>query len=274
MSKKSFKLDALPTDKSYGGDDALKRVSELQERLRLIQQAYLSSKRRAVIVFEGIDAAGKGGTIRRLTSYLDPRSCKVWPIGAPSDAEQGRHYLYRFWQRLPEPGTLAIFDRSWYGRVLVERVEGFAAEAEWRRAYGEINAFEKMLTDDGARLVKIFLHITPDEQLKRFEARIRDPLKRWKLTYEDFRNRRNWDGTVVAVEEMIDRTSTKNAPWLAIPANDKRYARITALEAIVDALSVGVDLTPPPLSREVEDAARELLGLQLSYELKITKDDG
>lgn len=274
MSKKSFKLDALPTDKSYVGDDAIKRIAELQERLRLIQQAYLSSKRRAVIVFEGIDAAGKGGTIRRLTSYLDPRSCKVWPIGAPSNAEQGRHYLYRFWQRLPEPGTLAIFDRSWYGRVLVERVEGFATQKEWRRAYGEINAFEKMLTDDGARVVKIFLHVTPDEQLKRFEARIRDPLKRWKLTYEDFRNRRNWDGNVAAVEEMIDRTSTKNAPWLVIPANDKKYARVTALESIVDALSAGVDLTPPPLSREVEDAARDLLGLQLSYELKITKDDG
>src|SRR3546814_723492 len=139
---------------------------------------------------------------------MDPRACRVWPIGAPTDREQGKHYLFRFWQRLPDPGTIAIFDRSWYGRVLVERVEGLAPEADWRRAYDEINAFERMLRDDGVRIAKIFLHITADEQLDRFKARLDNPFKRWKLSYEDFRNRRRWRDYEQAIEDMRSEEHT------------------------------------------------------------------
>jgi len=169
--------------------DYERRLEELQETLQCVQQAYLGTPHRAVIVLEGWDTAGKGGIVRRLGWALDPRSFKVHSISAPTEREKALHYLQRFWERLPHHGQIVVFDRSWYGRVLVERVEGFATPAEWQRAYDEINDFERMLIADDTRLIKLFLHITADEQLRRFRSRLTDPLKRWKLSYEDFRNR-------------------------------------------------------------------------------------
>ncbi|WP_114392409.1 polyphosphate kinase 2 family protein [Oleisolibacter albus] len=243
--------------------DYERRLAELQETILHVQQAYWHSKRRAVIVFEGWDAAGKGGAIRRLTEKLDPRGAHVWPIAAPSAAEQGRHYLWRFWQKLPEPGTFAIFDRSWYGRVMVERIEGFASEAEWQRAYDEINEFERLLVDDGVRIVKVFLHLSSKEQLARFRERLTNPYKRWKLTVEDLRNRDRRAAYEVAIDEMFERTSTKLAPWTAVPADAKWYARVAVLEAVVDALKRGVDIAPPPVDPTVQAAAAEMLGISL-----------
>lgn len=236
-----------------------KELAALQEDILHVQQAYWHAKRRAIIVFEGWDAAGKGGAIRRLTQNLDPRGAHVWPIAAPTAAEQGRHYLWRFWQRLPEPGTFAIFDRSWYGRVLVERVEGFARPHEWRRAYDEINEFERLLSDDGVRIVKLFLHVSEAEQLERFKERLGNPYKRWKLTAEDLRNRDRRADYEQAIDEMFSHTSTGVAPWVAIPADAKWYARVAVLRHVVEVLSQGVDITPPPLDPAVKAAAEKLL---------------
>nr|WP_156926971.1 polyphosphate kinase [Azospirillum halopraeferens] len=241
-----------------------KRLSKLQKDMLRIQQTYWHEKRRAVIVFEGWDAAGKGGCIRRMTEPLDPRGFHVWPISAPTAEEQGKHYLYRFWNKLPAPGTFAVFDRSWYGRVLVERVEGFATKAEWTRAYDEIARFEQMLTDDGVRVVKLFLHITQEEQLNRFRERLTNPYKRWKLTEEDLRNRARWPEYVKAVEQMFDRTSVGTAPWFAVAANSKWYARVHVLELVTRALKEGIDITPPPLNPEVAAIAAEVLGVTLN----------
>jgi len=262
LVKKRIRLGQLDMS-ARTAKDYEPRLAELQLAMLHLQGAYYHEGRRGIVVFEGWDAAGKGGTIRRLAERLDPRGCKVWPIGVPRSDEQGRHYLYRFWQRLPEPGTLAIFDRSWYGRVLVERIEGLASKAEWRRAYNEINEFEKMLTDDGVRIVKMFLHITPDEQLERFAERLGNPYKRWKLTDEDIRNRERWKDYERATEDMFDRTSTVAAPWRALPANQKWHVRIAALEHVLASLSVGVDLTPPPIDPGIRQAAIERLGLCL-----------
>src|SRR5882672_5475355 len=185
MSKK-IRLDHLAEPAPFADKAAYERkLAKLQLKMLSIQQTYFHENRRAVIAFEGWDAAGKGGAIRRLTEKLDPRGFHVWPIGPPTPEEQGRHYLYRFWNKLPERGQLAIFDRTWYGRVLVERVERLIKKPVWKRAYDEINEFERMLIDDGVRVVKIFLHITPDEQLRRFAERLNNPYKRWKLTDSD-----------------------------------------------------------------------------------------
>lgn len=239
--------------------DYEKKLKKLQTTLQRIQQKYLFTGDAAAIVFEGWDAAGKGGTIRRMAAVLDPRGFKVWPISAPRRYHLERHYLTRFWERLPPNGAISVFDRSWYGRVLVERVEELTPESRWRRAYGEINDFEKLLTEDGTRLIKIFMHVTPDVQLARFEERLKNPMKRWKLSYEDFRNRDHWADYEVAIEEMIDKTSTKSAPWHLIAANDKKSARISALQVITDVLSEGVNLDPPPLDARVEREARKIL---------------
>lgn len=240
-----------------------RRLAELQREILHIQQTYWHEKLRAVIVFEGWDAAGKGGCIRRLTEPLDPRGFHVWPIGAPGPEEQGKHYLYRFWTRLPSRGTFAVFDRSWYGRVLVERVEGFATKAQWTRAYDEIREFEKLLTDDGVRVVKLFMHITQDEQLNRFRERLTNPYKRWKLTEEDLRNRARWPDYVKAVETMFERTSTPDAPWHAVPANSKWHARIRTLEIVTAHLKHGLTIAPPPLDLTVAKAAAEVLGIHI-----------
>jgi AMP-polyphosphate phosphotransferase len=236
------------------------RLEALQLKMLSIQQTYYHEGRRGIVAVEGWDAAGKGGMIRRLTEKLDPRGVKVWPIGPPEPSEQGRHYLYRFWTKLPEHGTIAIFDRSWYGRVLVERVDKLIDKDAWERAYGEINDFERMLVDDGVRLVKIFLHISPEEQLERFAARLKDPYKRWKLRQSDIDVHLKWDDYHEAIEDMFDRTSTKTAPWHAIPGNQKWYERVAALEEITDAFSRGIDLQPPPVDSKVKRAMLRLLG--------------
>jgi PPK2 family polyphosphate:nucleotide phosphotransferase len=236
-------------------------LKDLQHEMLQIQQAYFHQKLRALIVFEGWDAAGKGGAIRRLTEKLDPRGVKVYTIGAPSAEDQGRHYLYRFFKNLPAPGSMAVFDRSYYGRVLVERVEGFASATQWQRAYQEINEFERLLHDDGVRIVKLFLHIDADEQLKRFEQRLRDPVKRWKLTAEDIRNRTQWSAYESAIDDMFENTSTESAPWHVIPANRKWFARLSVMRTIVEHLTNGIDLTPPPLDKELIRAAEKQLGI-------------
>jgi polyphosphate kinase 2 (PPK2 family) len=243
--------------------DYERRLAEMQETLQRVQQAYLGTSHRAIIVLEGWDTAGKGGVVRRLGWALDPRSFKVHAIAAPTGREKSLHYLQRFWECLPEHGQIVVFDRSWYGRVLVERVEAYATPMEWRRAYNEINDFERMLLEDNTRLVKIFLHITPEEQMRRFRARLTDPLKRWKLSYEDFRNRGHWKDYEAAIEDMVETTSTKRAPWYLVPANNKPFGRLAAFRIIADRLSKGIGLDPPALDPKVAEAAEQLLGIRL-----------
>lgn len=250
------RLAALDMTQALARADYERKLAKLQRKLTAIQQAYLFQGRSAVVVFEGWDAAGKGGAIRRIASALDPRGCKVWPIGAPRDYFAERHYLARFWDKLPARGALAIFDRSWYGRVLVERVEGLTPAPRWRQAYAEINTFEAMLRDDGLRIVKLFLYISKEEQLRRFEERLRDPLKRWKLSYEDFRNRAKWDAYVEAAEEMFARTEHA-APWTVLSSEDKKSGRIGALKQIVRVLARDVDLAPPALDATLMETARD-----------------
>ena len=261
LQRRPPSLAKLDMTKQVGRKEYETKLARLQVRLKELSLAYQSQSRRAVIVLEGWDAAGKGGVIRRMHWPLDPRGLKVWPISAPSPEELDHHYLYRFWTRLPRSGQLVVFDRSWYGRVLVERIEGYATKTEWQRAYAEINEFERMLVDDGVRLVKIFLHITPEEQLARFRARFTDPLKRWKLSEEDFRNRARWTDYETAIEEMFQKTSTVRRPWIVIPGNSKHYARLAAINAIVKQLSDGVDLSPAVLDPNFEQKVRKLLGL-------------
>ena len=188
------------------------------------------------VVFEGVDAAGKGGAIRRLTGRLDPRGLRVYPVGAPSAEEERRHYLWRFHLRMPRAGRIAIFDRSWYGRVLVERVEGLASREQWERAYDEIVAFEGAYAAAGTAIAKFWLQITPEEQLRRFEARAADPFKEYKLTDEDWRNRERWGDYRDAAEEMLRRTHSAAAPWTLVSAEDKYHARAQVLETVVERL--------------------------------------
>ncbi len=260
MTEKVPSLAGLDMSAALDKATAANEIAELQRRLAHIAAASLRARIRSVVLIEGPDAAGKGGLIRRMTGELDPRGVKVWPIGAPTPQEKAQHYLQRFWTRLPEAGVIAVFDRSWYGRVLVERIEGFASEAEWRRAYDEITAFEHMLVEDGVRLVKLYLHVSPDEQAKRLLKRIGDPWKRWKLSTEDFRNRGRAHDYVEAADEMFARTSTKRAPWTLIAADDKDHARVTGLRAIADALGRDLDLSPPDLTADIEAAARLSFG--------------
>jgi AMP-polyphosphate phosphotransferase len=201
------------------------------------------------VLFEGWDAAGKGGCIKRLVAPLDPRHVRVAQFGVPSADERRHHFLWRFAPALPGWGGMAVLDRSWYGRVLAERVEGLATEEQWRRAYDEIRRFERSLTEEGMVLVKIWLHISPDEQLKRFEARRADPLKRWKLTDDDWRNRGLWTEYEAAVEEMLDRTDEPHARWELVPAEQKRYGRVAVLRTVVTRIEEGmrrVGIEPPP----------------------------
>jgi polyphosphate kinase 2 (PPK2 family) len=264
MAKEKIDLAALERDSPKLGEATYdKRLAKLQTELMAIQEAYLLQGRRAIIVFEGTDAAGKGGTIRRLATKLDPRFCKVWPIAAPTPEEQARHYLTRFFDRLPIPGTISVFDRSWYGRVLVERVEGLIDRDSWGRAYDEIVEFERMVTADGVRLVKIYLHISRETQAKRFVERIREPFKRWKITRRDFEARRFFDQYRDAAEEMIRRTSSAHAPWFVLPSEDKHYTQIAAIEEIVRQLSHKIDISPPPVDRELRELARKELGAEI-----------
>ena len=211
--------------------------ADLKDRyqIRLREQVHQLFEKRCppfVLLFEGWDASGKGGAIKRLVQKLDPRGYVVHPIAAPVGEDKDHHYLWRFWRRLPDTGKLALFDRTWYGRVLVERVEGFATAEEWKRAYREINIFERMLLDRGFGLAKFWVHITQDEQLQRFESRREDPFRAWKLTDEDWRNREKWDAYAEAVDEMLLKTSTPRAPWTVVEGNDKPFARIKVLETV------------------------------------------
>ena len=194
-----------------------------------------------LLVFEGQDAAGKGGAIRRVTAAFDARDFQVIPIAAPNDEERAHHYLWRFWRHLSRAGRLTIFDRSWYGRVLVERVEGFASESEWQRAYAELNHFESRLIDHGIVLVKYWLQVSQEEQLRRFKEREQTPFKRWKLTEEDWRNRDKWGDYELAVNEMVARTSTRVAPWTLVEGNCKRFARVKVLKTLADALETRLE---------------------------------
>ncbi len=250
----SIKLEDHESGVAFDGDYS-DTLATLQERLAHIQVAHIVHRRRAMVVFEGWDAAGKGGAIQRLTAEWDPRSFKVHPIAAPTDEERAHHYLWRFWNRLPAAGEIAVFDRSWYGRVLVERVEGFATEAEWRRAYDEINEFEARQRDDGTTIVKLFFHVTQATQDKRLKDRLGHPWKRWKIGPDDFRNRAHRDDYLAAMADMFAQTDTRWAPWKVIDGNDKKAARIAALTHVADVLEAAVPMTPPEASAEVEALA-------------------
>jgi polyphosphate kinase 2 (PPK2 family) len=202
-----------------------------------------------LVVFEGWDASGKGGAIKRLVAPLDPRHVRVAQFAAPSPDEKRHHFLWRFWPRLPGWGGMAIFDRSWYGRVLVERVEGFATREQWLRAYDEINNFEKSLADEGTVLIKLWMQISDQEQLERFKKREKNPLKAWKLTDEDWRNREKRPLYEEAVEDMLARCDQPRAPWTLIPADDKRYARVKVVETVIERIEQGMrewGMEPPP----------------------------
>lgn len=231
--KNRIRLDEL-VPKSITEEEYRQKLKEQELRLLGLQRRLAESKINIVVVFEGPDAAGKGGAIKRLVERLDPRLVRVYSIIKPTAEEYQHHYLWRFWNKLPAYGQMAVFDRSWYGRVLVERVEGFAAEQEWKRAYREINDFERTLMDDRTVLIKFYLHIDKAEQLNRFNRRQADPYKHWKITDEDWRNRRNWDQHCQAAEEMFERTSTDSAPWHVIPANFKWYARLKVVKTVAE----------------------------------------
>lgn len=207
-----------------------KKLKVLQYEMLNAQQFLFNNKIGLILAFEGMDAAGKGGAIKRLTERIDPRGLVVHPISAPQPHEQRYHYMHRFWRKLPQHGQIAIFDRSWYGRVLVERIEGFATNEEWKRAYTEINSFEQQLTDGDYIVVKFWIHIDEEEQLKRFNERAEDPYKAWKLTDEDWRNREKFGLYSEAADEMFAKTDTEQAPWVVIPGNDKLYARVQVLK--------------------------------------------
>jgi polyphosphate kinase 2 (PPK2 family) len=233
-------LDTLRTSKRLSKKDYKNAMKKYAGELHTLQHQALSKGISTILVFEGPDAAGKGGIIRRLTSGLDALNYKVAAFGAPTDEEASQHYLWRFWRWLPPAGRMTIFDRSWYGRVLVERVEGFATESEWRRAYGEINDFEAQLIEHRIVLLKFWIHVTKDEQLARFKAREETPHKRWKLNDEDWRNRSKWEQYELAVHDMIQQTSTAVAPWLMVEGNCKLYSRAKVMETVCQSLAAAV----------------------------------
>jgi len=229
-------IDHLDLSKTIAPGSYAKEMSRLRDALNERAWAAYKAKRSMVMVFEGVDAAGKGGAIQRITSAIDARLYRTITVAAPTDEERAHHYLWRFWRRVPRHGYITMYDRSWYGRVLVERVEGFASHAEWQRAYNEINGFEEQLSESGIIVFKFWLQISADEQLARFKARKDTPYKQHKITEEDWRNREKWDDYKLAVNEMVIRTSTEYAPWHLIAGNDKRHARIEILKTLVQRL--------------------------------------
>ncbi|MEQ1510798.1 MAG: polyphosphate kinase [Sphingopyxis sp.] len=254
-------LSKYETGAKYDGDfDA--DIAALQARLERIQAAHITHGCASIILFEGWDAAGKGGIIQRLCGEWDPRYFQVWPIGAPTSTEQDHHYLWRFWQRMPARREIAVFDRSWYGRVAVERVEGYASEAEWQRGYDEINEFESQLVQNGTTLIKIFVHITQEEQDKRLAKRLDDPWKRWKTGAEDFRNRARRADYRAAYADMFAHTDTRWAPWHIIDGNSKKAARIAALTHIADVLEAKVPMTMPDADPAVVALAKDAFGYE------------
>ena len=244
-------LETIDLTKKLDREAYVREVTRRQIQLRELGYQVYVQKRPVVLVFEGWDAAGKGGAIKRITEKLDPRGYVVYPISAPQGEDKSRHYLYRFWRRMPERGQIAIFDRSWYGRVLVERVEGFAKEDEWKRAFREINSFERQLRDFGTIVAKFWVHISREEQLRRFEERKAIGYKAWKLTDEDWRNRDKWDAYEEAVEEMLVKTSTRSAPWSLVEGNDKYWSRVKVLATLVSVLAEELKYEPAdPLDKK------------------------
>ncbi len=229
-------LSGIDLNKSLPRDEYKKELKKLQKRLETLHSEIYRLRIPVVIGFEGWDAAGKGGAIKRLTSHLDPRGYQVNPTSAANDIEKVHHYLWRFWNNVPKAGHIAIFDRTWYGRVMVERIEGFCTEAEWKRAYQEINEMEAHMANYGTVVLKFWLQIDKDEQERRFNERASTPEKQWKITDEDWRNRAKWDKYEEAVDEMLVRTSTTYAPWIVVEGNDKCYARVKVLRTVVDAI--------------------------------------
>jgi len=239
-------LETLDLNKSLSREEYVRDLIRYQIMLRALAYQLYVQRRSLVIVYEGWDAGGKGGNIKRITEQLDPRGYEVFPIAAPQGEDKTHHYLYRFWRRLkpPDEKQILVFDRSWYGRVLVERLEGFCSEAAWKRAYREINEFERQLVDSGSIVVKFWIQISKDEQLRRFQERQEMPYKAWKLTDEDWRNRGKWDEYQEAINEMLLKTSTLTAPWTVVEGNDKWCARVRALKTLVEVLSRELNYSP------------------------------
>ena len=249
------RLDELDMDKSLTRKEEARALDKAWERLtqlRLTLGGQIGDKQlgpAVCVMFEGLDASGKGGAIKRLVAQMDPRHVRVVQFAAPTHDEKRHHFLWRFWPVLPGWGGMAVFDRSWYGRVLVERVEGYATREQWLRAYDEINGFERTLADEGTILIKFWLHISDEEQLKRFQKREKEPLKAWKLTDEDWRNREKRDQYAEAVEDMVARTDQPHSPWHLIAADSKRYARVKVIETVIEEIESGMrkwGFEPPP----------------------------
>ena len=235
------KLDEIDLDKAVTQEEYRAELDRLQERLGHLHNKLYRKKVPVIIAYEGWDAAGKGGNIKRITEALDPRGFEVHPIASPEPHEKARHYLWRFWNRLPKTGHIAVFDRTWYGRVMVERLEGFCRENDWQRAYNEINEFERELADWGAVIIKFWVQIDKDTQLARFNERQNTPAKQWKITEEDWRNREKWDLYEGAVNGMRQRANTTYAPWHILESNDKRYARLKALRIVIESIEKALD---------------------------------
>ncbi len=251
-------LHSIDLTKSLTKEEYVRDLIRYQLQLRALAYQLYVQKRPLVIVYEGWDAGGKGGNIKRVTEKLDPRGYEVFPIAAPAGEDKTHHYLWRFWRRLkpPDEKQILIFDRTWYGRVMVERIEGFCTDSEWKRAYREINEFERQLVDFGTILVKFWIHISREEQLGRFELRQETPYKAWKLTDEDWRNRKKWDEYEEAVNDMLLKTSTLTAPWTIVEGDCKWYARIKTLRTLVEVLTDELHYLPPdPMAQEEEEKA-------------------
>lgn len=247
--------------KKYDGNYD-KVLAKLQDRLGELQALHIIHNCRSLIVFEGWDAAGKGGAIKRLTANWDPRNFEVYPISAPTAEEKDKHFLWRFWNKLPGKGSISIWDRSHYGRVLVERVEGFCNETEWRRGYDEINEFESRQGEIGTKIIKIFLHVTQEKQDKVLTERLDDPVKRWKVGMEDFRNRDKRPAYLEAMADMFARTDTRWAPWKVIDGNNQKAARIAVLEHVVSELEASVPQDFPKLDPAVVAQAKKDMGYE------------
>jgi len=259
-------IDGPIDEKTYERD-----LGKLQKELLDLQIHHLRTGGRAIILIDGWDAAGKGGLIERVVAGLEPKSLHVWRIGPPTAEEQGRQHLWRFWQRLPARGSWAIFDRTWYGRVLVERIEGLCDKAAWKRAYREINEFEQMLVDDGVRIVKLLVHVSAEEQKRRMIDRLSKPHKHYKVGLEDFRNIAKRKAYLEAYDDMLERTDTDLAPWHVIATDNKMRARLIGLRTIVDELGQGVTITEQELDPQIAEAAFKMWGWKSNEK---TKNDG
>jgi AMP-polyphosphate phosphotransferase len=255
-------LSDFERDHDYVGDyDADLRA--LQIRLARIQTAYIARGKSAIIALESWDAAVKGDTLSLIVTGWNPLFFKAWPIAAASEVERARHFLWRFWMRIPSKGEITLFDSSWYGRVLVDRVEGLCSEAEWKRAYDEINEFESQQRENGVALIKIFLHITQEEQDRRLQARLESPLDRWKCSKDDFHNRERRADYLKAYHDMFERTDTRWAPWTVVDGNNLQAASIAILAAVADQLEKAVDMKPLPADPEVLALAEAAFGGQI-----------